>query len=995
MSRQINLGINIKELIKSNDPSLDFIQIHIQEGTVEIDEHGVSLPCELVTNFNNGQLKALGLSPLLPYSLKCESSGVVARNSYKISYKFYNDRVPCFYKKIEGAIIYFEDVKFILPYYIYKTIGLIDEVNSSSSSEMRLLKLQELKEYLPHNSIGQDDDLFNIEIIVPEKFTLDIVDESTFTLAPTFLIEDNGDHLEHLFESENQKFHKDFCGFTEINNKFMVGRNKFIVLNEDMVKMLNVIKTSMKKDISERRSLYFNPVSYISEKAPEINIEKMEASFVKTDKYASDRVERLGIWVPKTQIFLPKEGSEWFPKDCIGIALGDSFAFVRPDEIDQICDKIQTAINKGETHVTHAGSKFSASEENLNKFKSAKLDFERVKKEINPEPKDVVKTKEDKLVPIIKDNIEDSIYISNVKKRNVQDIFIPSNINNVKFLPHQEEGIRWLQDSWNNSKRGVLLADDMGLGKTLQVLIFLAWIKELQKGKKLEKSPILIVGPTGLLKNWQDEHSKFLNGDGLGKLAIGHGSEFSMIKKLGPQKAARELEKHDWVLTTYETLSLQQDIFGAVKWCVAAFDECQSIKNPNSFKTEMAKAMAAEFSIGITGTPVENRLSDLWCITDTMSPGLLGIYKDFKDKYEKSSDHLEELKEKLTVNDPPPYMFRRLKLDHLKGLPEKKEVVVETEMPNIQVQAYEQVINKAKRKEYGKSPFLALQHLKAVSLTPNFEETDDDKFINSSANLIALFKILTEIKNRNEKTLIFVDSRALQQRLIPIIHRKFNLKEMPLLINGTMSGLARKAKVDTFQSMPTGFQVMILGPKSGGTGLTITAANNVIHLERWWNPAIEDQCSDRVYRIGQNKDVNIYIPIGVFPEKRIKTFDQVLHELLTKKRELSRSVIVPTEFNSEDHKEFLRQATGLEVETREKDSFYVSQAWRDLRYRVFQKYGSKCKMCGKTKNEASLEVDHIKPRSKYPELELDFDNLQILCSDCNQGKSNKYEDDLR
>ena len=212
--------------------------------------------------------------------------------------------------------------------------------------------------------------------------------------------------------------------------------------------------------------------------------------------------------------------------------------------------------------------------------------------------------------------------------------------------------------------------------------------------------------------------------------------------------------------------------------------------------------------------------------------------------------------------------------------------------------------------------------MKAVSIAPDFSEgIDDAEFIASSAKLTELCKILDEIKARQEKVLIFLESRQAQNKLIPLLQRRYALASPPPLINGNVTGEKRKTKVDKFQALPAGFAIMIVAPKAGGTGLTITAANNVIHLERWWNPAVEDQCSGRVHRIGQQKNVNIYLPIAVHP--KFATFDQILHDLLSSKRELSHQVIVPTPFNAEDRQQLFEKAAQCDYEHKE-DNFYHS-----------------------------------------------------------------------
>jgi SNF2 family DNA or RNA helicase len=177
--------------------------------------------------------------------------------------------------------------------------------------------------------------------------------------------------------------------------------------------------------------------------------------------------------------------------------------------------------------------------------------------------------------------------------------------------------------------------------------------------------------------------------------------------------------------------------------------------------------------------------------------------------------------------------------------------------------------------------------------------TDTD--VDASARLKASIQILDELHDRGEKALLFVEYLDLQEALIPYLQRRYDLPKPPLRISGSVSGTKRKQKVDEFQSRGQGeFDVMLLSPKAGGVGLTLTAANHVIHLSRWWNPAVEDQCTDRVYRIGQTKTVQVHIPLAIHPRFQEHSFDVNLHALLERKRELSRSVLAPSVATDQD-----------------------------------------------------------------------------------------------
>ena len=370
----------------------------------------------------------------------------------------------------------------------------------------------------------------------------------------------------------------------------------------------------------------------------------------------------------------------------------------------------------------------------------------------------------------------------------------------------------------------------------------------------------------------------------------------------------------------------------------------------------------------------------------------LDTCKNFKTYYmdQKNGGH-KKLHLALTKKIMPPFLLRRTKEKHLEGLPQKQEIIRSRNMPASQENAYNKVIEDIQKgtPDSMVQVLQAIKRMRTISLCPldSYDADNDNDFIASSARLSLLFEILDDIKAREEKVIIFLVNRPMQGKLSAVIQRHYALADSPKIINGEIVAEKRKKTVDDFQKLPHGFAVLIISPKAGGVGLTITNANNVIHLDRWWNPAVEDQCSDRVYRIGQKRNVNIYIPIAT--HSRIKSHDEVLHELLMTKRTLSRSVIIPTAFSNNDYEDILKKTTGCDYK-----NFYQSEAWITLRNETLARYGEKCQKCGATPPTA-IEVDHIKPRSHYPELQLNPDNLQILCKPCNLEKSNKDNTDYR
>ena len=226
-------------------------------------------------------------------------------------------------------------------------------------------------------------------------------------------------------------------------------------------------------------------------------------------------------------------------------------------------------------------------------------------------------------------------------------------------------------------------------------------------------------------------------------------------------------------------------------------------------------------------------------------------------------------------------------------------------MPPEQAAAYESAVNAARGGAPGRM-LQSLQDFRGVSLHPKSEMgTSDEEFVSQSARLSEAVRILDSIAAIDEKALLFVDSRAMQAALIEILQRRYQLPNPPLVINGDVPGGKRLARAEQFQTRP-GFDVLILSPRAGGVGLTITEANHVVHLGRWWNPAIEDQATDRVYRIGQKKPVHVYTPLAVHPKYGDASFDVRLDELLTRKRSLSQELLAPPEASKRDLEDLLK-----------------------------------------------------------------------------------------
>ncbi len=507
----------------------------------------------------------------------------------------------------------------------------------------------------------------------------------------------------------------------------------------------------------------------------------------------------------------------------------------------------------------------------------------------------------------------------------------------VALKEHQVEGVGWLQHMFRHAPdhcRGVVLADDMGLGKTLQLLTLIATAFRSDPSLK----PALVVAPVSLLENWEQEAKKFLV-DGNLKLLIAYGDALASLRvarehvdeQLRKEGIVRFL-KPNWrnganvVLTTYETLRDLEFTFAAEKWSMMVCDEAQRIKNPNAMTTRAAKKMNVAFRVACTGTPVENTLTDLWCLFDYVQPGLLGALNDFCTKYRRPIE-AETDEEKARVEELrtliAPQILRRTKKEVAKDLPEKLAPPIRLPLSAYQRTLYADAIEKFKKREQENSPFknhLALLHyLRQVCTDPReyglgaFRPEPLERARERSPKLGWLVDKLREIRERGgknskygQKVIVFCEFRDMQRMLRHYVAEIFGFA--PDIINGDTSASSkrtdsRQKRIDAFQERP-GFAVIILSPVAVGFGVNIQAANHVVHFTRHWNPAKEDQATDRAYRIGQEREVFVYCPIVAADD--FSTFDVKLDDMLAFKRGLAEDMlngsldVAPTDFPIEE-----------------------------------------------------------------------------------------------
>ena len=724
-----------------------------------------------------------------------------------------------------------------------------------------------------------------------------------------------------LPSAKQEAFLKSFEERGSTRDAYVLGNNSYVIVSPDLKIALDVVREKRRASLEERREFLRNPRSAIAD-ALEAHRRDVSPLFIETKVY-SDRVEGLGYWKDISLAPAAHNGG-WLPE---GFPAPVPASLITQENIEEIERAVASAEAAGADHVEVEGKTVPLVE--------AKSAIERVRNDGGrPAPASTVseETSEDreddgKFGLVIKTNIDGVEYATKLRPRkaHVSSEFPSAQMSSNEPKEHQRHGFKWLVEAWCAGWSGVLLADDMGLGKTYQALAFLAWVRENQKSlgsegaRSLHRTsaafgPILIVAPTSLLKNWQEEAVRHLAQPGLGECIEAFGTKLRFLKRRGrPPEDALDIDAlrgAHWILTTYETLADYHRAFARVPYSVAVFDEMQKIKDPNSINTRSAGTLNIDFALGLTGTPIENRIEDLWCLFDRLAPGYLGALRDFSQRYSGDNrERLAELKSRIDTpngNCPAP-LLRRMKDRARDGLPEKHVKPYRELMPAAQAEAYERIVATAASADGLRAQMLKVLHdMRGVSLHPDGarDVNSQDKisalsWIEGSARLRKAYQILQALRGHGEKALVFVEYIGVQNAFAEAVAALFDLDRIPDVINGGVPGERRQDIVKRFQERGPGFDMLMLSPKAAGVGLTITAATHVIHLSRWWNPAVEDQCNDRAYRIGQTRDVTIHVPMAIHPHFGDQSFDVKLDQLLNRKRDLSRDMLIPPEMDED------------------------------------------------------------------------------------------------
>lgn len=937
-----------KRLIYS--PLLSKLESLLQENSEEVKKikDGYFISFDLLSDLTSMQCNNFGLPKVINYQLRLKINGSLVSQSTKV-FISWHDKSGTKISGEEVGSIFFDGIDYLrIPSNLYALIKSADSYNDWDGNNLddRLLLISNLKsdlERITGELISIDTQIKTLKFSHASSVSLDMnVSKNGVEFAPIFFSREitrnnlnSGEQFkvdESLLTPNEQKtFAKLFKDQENLKNTYVLDRGHYVFIDPTIRTTVKTIKKYQKASSEERARFAKNPQGFIKEellsegKGEEISEQIISTTFVETDVF-SRRVIEVGLWQPPVLPFVKRAPNTWAPEG-FGLKIGSKSYWIGEGQLESLARDVAKAIQEKKSSVPiDTENELPASPEVLNAINQLIEHVLHLPPVLIEEPKLEPKEGEinepilrkQKSILKVQDNFESEDFISQfLPRQKFQSYEAPTKIKS-SLKDHQVQGVSWMQQCWSLGYSGVLLADDMGLGKTFQTLSFLSWLKDKSVSSGAVHKPVLIVAPITLLGNWKNESSIHLTEGALGSMALLYDSGLRKYKLYSGTKSdvvegkstldTSSLKQVDWILTTYETMRDYHLSLGLIDFKCIVFDEMQKIKNPASMMTNAAQALQSEFAIGLTGTPIENSLSDIWTIFDTLMPGALGLgdLKRFLEHYSiENIENLKELKQRLTLGkdgNPAP-MLRRMKSDVAKDLPTKNEYIYDEKMPDIQAHAYKEAVDKIKSGTFGMSKLEAIHRMRSISLHPNYSNPDGtespNEYIYSSARLKLVIGILEKIHLKQEKVLVFCESLALQEWLAFYIKEKFSLEKYPSRIYGQISADQRTKIVSKFQEANKKFDILLLSPKAAGVGITLTAATHVIHLTRWWNPAVEDQCTDRAYRIGQTSDVSVYLPRAIHPLYGDGSFDCILHDLLENKRALSKEMLMPPELASD------------------------------------------------------------------------------------------------
>lgn len=922
------------------------------DGEVVIAPDHLCLSHDAAASLSASAAQALGLPRTVDLLLKTDVSGVLGRPDFRLHYEWSRQgrrETP----KRTGCILRTSEGPRRLPLWMKRALDLADNFDASQPIENHWRALAEFRQMIepetdidvamPANrsiaGLSMTSFLRGLEVRIADRFSIspdanlahfEVVPYSAERLESAGITEDISEENAELGGEELAVFQ---YGLHMHGAKpaYSLGNNAYLVIDRGAAPVLAEMTRVQKASREERRAFIENPRAFITEAVNRDLAERgqfdglddaqqaemVEAiagpALIESREY-SERVTGVVVYKRTSEIG-EGSGTTWLP-EAFAQHLVEAIQALPETELHAMREHMASAIEAGtDTSVEIAGEQVQVTPARL-----AALEGEILRREMTSSQTEEEEELPETDGPIILDtkgNYDDLTWEAQLKPRLPA---IPMTRPLAIITPlreHQQSSFEWTMQAWQAGLPGILNADEQGLGKTLQTITFLAWLKEhMKQASAKNRGPILVVAPTSLLRNWEQEVETHVQGRGFGTLVRLYGSSLSSQKRRDargtetqsglPQLDTEWLDEafedgrahRYWILTTYTTLANYQHSLGKIPFSAMVMDEIQNIKNRSTLASKAVEAMNADFRIGLTGTPIENAAIDLWTIMDRIAPGCLGSGTEFKTNYAvPDAENMAELHARVFKprGAVPPLGLRRLKDEVAKDLPVKRRYLHPRLMPKAQADAYD--LAQLKLANGGPGAALKmLHHIRSVSVHPGASTAmPPEEFIAQSARLDAVVDILHRIKDSGERVLVFIEHRDMQFRFAEIVRHLFGLEKIDV-INGDTPIPRRQEIVNRFQrhlKADAGFDMLILGPKAAGTGLTLTAATHVIHLSRWWNPAVEEQCNDRVHRIGQSRPVSVHIPMAIHPELGAQTFDSLLQSLMQRKRKLAEQALWP------------------------------------------------------------------------------------------------------
>ncbi len=931
----------------------------LDNGQAEKVDSGIHISFEEVCRLESVEQEMLGLPEPYPFQIEIRSDGTLDQTEFRYNYQFLKPDLKPLHPTRTGCVLRLTETwAYLLTDEQFMLLEALDAFNTRDIADkdfqVNLLEFSKIKGLTKRTSTSLDLYLNREEVFAPKTVRL--------------RLRESGDGIEiipDVADVDSEQFEGAFDKFpnpqTVYNFSQSDGARTRVLFEEKQREALQTLKQHRRVSREQLADIAKQPQAYFDPEVVELDPTDEAPSF-------SERVREIGIYQPRVYPFVSPYKSEWIP----GILVEDEsgrrtkLQIKTEEEFTELQWMIHEAQRTDQKQIQWKGQALPVPDVEKH------LPFIEKQLKHRKKPTRSEKEKSETTVLIIEENIEETDYIEKASSSSIDNPFrhllepTPNLKQEVELLPHQEEGIAWAQQLWENKYLGGLLADDMGLGKTLQVLCFLEWHHAKYRQQGAQRKPYLIVAPIALLENWASEYPKFFDKGALDFITL-YGKALQNFKcdpaeaidlqtpkiegierlqELRKRRGAldvKRLQNADVVLTTYETVRDFQLDLGLIPWATVVIDEAQRIKTPGTLVTNALKALKTDFRLAMTGTPVENSLMDLWCITDFVAPGYLDSAKSFNSEFCRPLKNPEidihelgnRIRDRIGI-----YLKRRLKTDILKDLPEKYIHVEDCQqnMPPIQAERYQAALqstqNSGSAGPQQRNQILQVLHqLRDISDHPlladsQWEHLPIAELIKQSAKLKVILQVLEKIRTANEKVILFAERRKTQRLLAHVVREHFGLKDV-CIVNGDTPGstqransmkISRQQSVDRFQAA-SGFNAIIMSPLAAGVGLNITEANHVIHYSRWWNPAKEDQASDRVYRIGQEHPVHIYLPMAMHP--KFQTFDIILHELLERKRHLSQGTLFPTEQAEVTPKEILERLQPTSVDKQERPSLTI------------------------------------------------------------------------